>query len=53
MEVHIVLQTIWQEHTKTDKEWWNVSFDSLMAYLSLWGFLSFLKGTSYSRDKEH
>ena len=50
-------QTMSQELIQTDREGRNVRFDSLMAittYLSLQkGFLSALKGTSYSRDTEH
>ena len=43
-----------QELIQTDREGRNLRFDSLMVYLSLQeGFLSVLKGTSYSRDTEH
>ena len=54
LSVYRAQQTMWQELIQTDGEGRNVRSDSLMVDLSLWeGFLSVLKGTSYSRDREH
>ena len=54
LSVYRAQQTMWQELIQTDRDGWNVRSDSLMVDLSLWeGFLSVLKGTSYSRDRKH
>ena len=54
IEVHRVQQAIWQILSQTDRDGWNVCFDSLMVYLSLYrDFVLVLKVTSYFRDAEH
>lgn len=62
--LNLSLSQVWDErknnmlkgskHIQTDREEQNVCSNSLKVYISFQrGFLSFLKGTLYSRDTEH